>query len=349
MRLSPIIIGITAATAIAPLSIANAKKDMVLESIKAPTTISIDGIPDSTWDAATALKVKLKKLPYKPDNGYKGIKRTDVLIKSLYDDEYVYFLIQYDDPTKSIERFPWMKQADGSWKQSVNKDQTGHENTYYEDKFAVFWDINTDDFAEKGCNAACHRAKDGKIGGRKDKNPARKYTKEGQFIDMWHWKGVRTAAHNQLDDQYIDSNTDPKLNKGWGRKGDDKTGGGYINNIKNGQPAFVSANLSAKTLLIHENEKMPFTQDYSKTDRIPGLTGAPFQGSRGDIEVGSNWSEGVWTLEMKRKLVTAGFNAKTQDVQFDDMAKSYPFGVAVFDNSQINHVYHRGVLNMVFK
>ena len=52
---------------------------------------------------------------------------------------------------------------------------------------------------------------------------------------------------------------------------------------------------------------------------------------------------------MKRKLVTDGSNAKTQDVQFDDMSKTYPFGIAVFDNSQINHVYHRDVLNMVFK
>jgi hypothetical protein len=38
-----------------------------------------------------------------------------------------------------------------------------------------------------------------------------------------------------------------------------------------------------------------------------------------------------------------------QDVQFNDLNKAYSFGVSVFDNSQINHVYHNGVLNMVFK
>ena len=52
---------------------------------------------------------------------------------------------------------------------------------------------------------------------------------------------------------------------------------------------------------------------------------------------------------MKRKLVTTGENAETQDVQFNDLSQSYPFGVAVFDNSQINHIYHRGVLNLEFK
>ncbi|MBY6197248.1 ethylbenzene dehydrogenase-related protein [Vibrio hangzhouensis] len=332
-----------------PAGLAHAK-GTTLESSKAASEVSIDGQAEAVWDQAKPLTVKVNKLPYKPNNGYEGIKKTTVELKSLYDDEYIYFLVTYADPTNSIERFPWMKQTDGSWKQLVNKDSTGHENTYYEDKFAMYWDINAEGFAEKGCNAACHRAKDGMNAGRKDKNPARKYTKtEGEFIDMWHWKGVRTAVHNQLDDQYVDSNTDPEANSGWGRKGDSKTGGGYVNNIKDGQPAYVAANLTDETLLILDSEKLPFTADYDKTDRIPGLTGKPFTGSRGDIEVGAVWEDGVWTLEMKRKLVTTGENAETQDVQFKDLSKAYPFGVAVFDNSQINHIYHRGVLNLEFK
>lgn len=348
MRPSILTISTTIALAAVPVSFAQAK-NTTLESTKTSSEITIDGQVDAVWNDIKAAKIKLGKLPYKPNNGYEGIKKTTVEIKSLYDKEFIYFLISYKDPTKSIDRFPWVKQDDNSWKQMVNKDSTGHDNTYYEDKFAVFWDINADGFAEKGCNAACHRSKDGKIAGRDDKNPARKFTKEGQYLDMWHWKGVRTGAHGQLDDQYVDSNTDPKANKGWGRKGDDKTGGGYVNNIKDGQPAFVTPELTADTLLIHEAEKQPFTADFNASNRIPGLTGAPFTGSRGDVDVGAIWKDGVWTLEMKRKLVTTGSNAKTQDVQFNDMNKAYPFGVAVFDNSQINHVFHRGVMNLEFK
>ncbi len=67
------------------------------------------------------------------------------------------------------------------------------------------------------------------------------------------------------------------------------------------------------------------------------------------MEVGAVWDKGVWTLEMKRKLVTTGENADTQDVQFKELDKAYPFGVAVFDNSQINHIFHRGVVNLEFK
>ncbi|CAK1697645.1 ethylbenzene dehydrogenase [Vibrio crassostreae] len=349
MKYSIITLSTVAVLTIIPVSAVHAK-DKILESSKLTSNIVIDGNVDAVWEQAKPLTQKVNKLPYKPNNGYEGIKKTSVEMKSMYDSEYIYFLFTYADPTKSIDRFPWVKQEDGSWKQLKNKDDTGHDNTYYEDKFAVYWDINAEGFSEKGCNAACHRAKKGKNAGRDDKNPARKYTKqEGEFIDMWHWKGVRTAVHNQLDDQYVDSNTDPKQNKGWGRKGDSKTGGGYVNNVKDGQPAYVSDNLTNETLLILDSEKKPFTTDYNKLDRIPGLTGKPFTGSRGDIEVGAIWKAGVWTLEMKRKLVTTGENAETQDVQFNDLSQSYPFGVAVFDNSQINHIYHRGVLNLEFK
>ena len=57
----------------------------------------------------------------------------------------------------------------------------------------------------------------------------------------------------------------------------------------------------------------------------------------------------MWTLEIKRKLVTTGDKAKEQDVQFDDLKKTYYFGVSVFDNTQINHMYHEGVHQLTFK
>ncbi|MCP4326599.1 MAG: ethylbenzene dehydrogenase [Psychromonas sp.] len=324
-------------------------KTTTLQSLKVSSTITVDGIAETAWANAPSVKVKLKKLPYKPNNGYKGIKKTTVIMQSLYDDEYVYFLMTYKDPTYSMNRFPWEKQDDGSWKQLKNKDNTGHDNTYYEDKFAILWDINSDGFAKKGCNAACHRADNGEIDGIKSKSPARKFTKPGQTIDMWHWKGVRTNGNGQMDDQFINSNKDPKKNKGWGRKGDHKTGGGYVNNVDNKQPKFVSASLTNDSVVIFDSEKQPFAKDYDKTTRIPGIITQPFTGSRGDIVTVGVWKEGVWTLEVKRKLVTTGKNAKTQDVQFDDMEKIYPFGIAVFDNSQINHIFHRGVLNLTFK
>ncbi|MFV2082001.1 MAG: ethylbenzene dehydrogenase-related protein, partial [bacterium] len=84
-------------------------------------------------------------------------------------------------------------------------------------------------------------------------------------------------------------------------------------------------------------------------DVVPGIIITPFQGSRGDIEMRGNWDNGVWTVEIRRKLVTSGDKAKIQDVQFDDLSKEYNFGISVFDNSQINHVFAEDVLTLKFK
>ena len=135
---------------------------MDLVSVKADTAITLDAMAEKAWDKATALEVKLDQLPYEPNNGYDGIRETTVKIKSLYDDKYVYFYLQYADPTQSLERFPWIKQADGSWKQSKKKDSTGHDNTYYEDKLGMYWEINkVKGFKKKGCAVSCHLTEEG--------------------------------------------------------------------------------------------------------------------------------------------------------------------------------------------
>jgi len=320
-----------------------------LTSVRATQSIAIDGQAEAAWQKAPVLKIELDQTVYEPSNGYPGMPKTEVSLRSFYDDQYVYFLMEYADPTYSIDRFPWIRQADGSWKQRVNKDSTGHDNTYYEDKVAFFWNINAASFDKKGCAAACHRASGGKVNGIEDKSPGRKFTKPGETIDMWHWKGVRTNPNHQMDDQYVDSTNDPKQNKEWGRKGDHKTGGGYKDNIADGQPAFIAKDLSSKTAAIKDAEKIPFAAQYGGSDRIPGIVTAPFTGSRGDLEAFGHWQNGVWTLEIKRALVTKGEQAEQQDVQFRDLKAEYPFGVAVFDNSQINHIFHYGTYELKFE
>ena len=44
-----------------------------------------------------------------------------------------------------------------------------------------------------------------------------------------------------------------------------------------------------------------------------------------------------------------GEKAKEQDVQFDNLKKTYYFGVSIFDNTQINHVYREDVHRLIFK
>lgn len=323
-----------------------------LTSVKTSKAPTIDGKVDGAWSKAEALQIPVNKTPYKPNNGYKGIKKTTVSLKSLNDGEFIYFLVQYADPTKSLERFPWVKQGDGSWKQKVAKDSTGHDNTYYEDKFAMFWNINASGFNKRGCGVACHKARKGKVAGIKDKSPARKYVKKGEFIDMWHWKGVRTNPIGQVDDQYVDSVKDPKVNKNWGRHGDKKTGGGYTNNVSKDKSAPLwmnSKSMAEYKYMVVPSLKTDFVDNFKSGDVVPGISVSPFTGPRADITAKGVYADGKWTIEMKRKLVTTGEKSDEQDVQWSDLGKPYHFGVAVFDNSQINHVYHKGVYQMVFK
>ena len=58
-------------------------------------------------------------------------------------------------------------------------------------------------------------------------------------------------------------------------------------------------------------------------------------GSRGDIDAKGIFDPvaKTWTLELRRRLVTSD----EKDVQFDDLARKYKWGVAVFDNAQIEH------------
>ena len=50
--------------------------------------------------------------------------------------------------------------------------------------------------------------------------------------------------------------------------------------------------------------------------------------SMADVLTGANWKNGVWTLEITRKLVTPWGE---DDVQFDDLTKDYPFTTVMYN------------------
>lgn len=326
--------------------------DLKLESVKVSTPVSMDA-NDAVWAKAKEVVVPLTETPYKPD-GYKGMTKSTAVVKSVYDDKNIYIKYQYDDPTMSVDRQPWEKQADGSWKQLKAPDQTKHDNTYYEDKAAIYWNINTKGFDKKGCAIACHITKDGMNNAFPDDSAGRKYTRNaGETLDMWHWKGVRGGLpFNQTHDQFVDSTNDPKLNKDYGRKGDEQTTGGYKNNINEAKtgPAFMNKDPKDNAIgSIKDENKVPFVDTFKAGDRIPGPIVTKHDVSAGDIETSAVWKDGKWTMVFKRALVTTHPKSAEQDVQFNDLKKKYFFAVSAFDNSQINHVYHDGAIELSFK
>jgi hypothetical protein len=309
----------------------------VLVAKKAAAAPATDGTLDAAWNGAAPLTVKAlggKNLP----GG-----STEITMRALYSGDTVYFHMQYKDPTQSVKRAPWVKQPDGSWKQLADPaDKGGDNNTYYEDKMAMIWAINSPSFEARGCLAACHTG-EGKPYGNK-------YLPAGEKADIWHWKSVRTGSIGQIDDQWLDDTRyDKDKAPEAGRKSDPKTGGGYADNIndaKNGPKFALKGNTPAPPYWIVDSEKEPFDDSkYKAGDEVPGIVVAPFTGDRADIGVKSTWKDGTYTLVFWRKLVTGS----DFDVQFNDMKKAYAFGVAVFDNAQVRHAYVPGVLKLTFE
>jgi hypothetical protein len=315
-----------------------AQQKNLLVAKKVATAPALDGTLDEAWKGVSPLTVKVvggKNLP----GG-----STEVSLRSLYSGDTVYLYMQYKDPTNSVKRSPWVKQADGSWQQLNDPgDKGGDNNLYYEDKMAMLWNINSPAFETKGCMSACHTG-EGKPYGNK-------YTAAvGERLDMWHMKGVRTGSIGQVDDQYVDhTRYDKDKAPEAGRKSDPKTGGGYVDNVsddKKGPKFALKGNKAAPPYWIVDAEKEPFDDSkYKAGDEVPGIIVAPFTGDRGDIGAKVSWNDGVRTIVFWRKLATGS----EYDVQFSDLKKEYAFGVAVFDNAQVRHAYTPGVLKMVFE
>lgn len=319
----------------APLD-AQQKNVLVAKRVVAPPTL--DGMMEDSWKDAPPLTVKVlggRNLP----GG-----TTEVTLRALHTTDMVYFLAQYKDPTNSLRRSPWVKQADGSWQKLKDpNDKGGDNNLYYEDKFAMLWNISSPAFEQRGCLSACHTGEGKPYGNKYTGGP-------GERLDMWHWKGVRTGSVGQIDDQYVDSTRyDKEKSPEAGRKSDAKTGGGYADNVsddKKGPKFALKGNKPAPPYWILDAEKEALDDSkYKAGDEVPGIIVAPITGDRGDIAARHTWKDGLMTVEFSRKLVTGS----EFDIQFSNMKKEYAFGVAVFDNAQVRHAFGATVLKMVFE
>jgi hypothetical protein len=249
----------------------------------------------------------------------------------------LYMLIQYKDPTNSVRRMPYQKQADGSWKKLADpSDKGGDDNMYYEDKWAMLWPINeatAKQFDKEGCAMACHEGQ-GKPYGNKYTNMP------GQILDMWHMKGVRTGPNGLVHDQYTDDTRfDAKTAPNAGRKGD--PGPGEYANIPlvNGKPQFMNRDAkpanAGGTYYIKKGTEVAFDDTKFKAgDEVASIFIMSQAGSdAGDVATANSYANGMHTSVISRKLVTGS----KFDVQFADMSKRYAFGFAAFDNAQVRH------------
>lgn len=194
-------------------------KDLL--SVKVTTPPTIDGVIDPVWDKATKLSIT-PTVPEPGNNlftGYIG-EKINATMRSLYDDQYIYFLAEYDDNTQSLQVAPWYYNPTSKrWAQEGTArtfDANGSltRDGWGEDKIAMLWNIDhsTPKFETQTCYGSCHvftpytdYSTTPEVY-KSNASSGNHYTNGvNEKIDMWWgYMGRGIGLFNQMDDNYQD-------------------------------------------------------------------------------------------------------------------------------------------------
>ncbi|MBI5858219.1 MAG: hypothetical protein HZB42_11310 [Sphingobacteriales bacterium] len=189
----------------------NSSTDLV--SVKTTAAPTIDGTIDAMWANSSTLEFSTAVPEVTGDvfRGYTGNIIPSVKIRSAYDDNNIYFLVEWADPTQSLKRNPWyFDPVTKRWAQESGTygfTSSPYRPPFYEDKMAFLWNINNSvsGWNNGTCYKSCHTGLPAADGS------SRHYTNfPTEKIDMWHWKSVRGGvnAGNQIHDQ-VQNNSYP--------------------------------------------------------------------------------------------------------------------------------------------
>lgn len=195
----------------------NSSTDLV--SVKTTTPPTLDGTIDAMWDNATKISVS----PTVPDpgnglfTGYSG-QSYPVALRSMYDDQYIYFLAEVTDNAKNIKAAPWyFDPATSRWVKEPNAKTFNSSGVLTRegfgiDQFAMLWNIDnsTPKFVSQTCYASCHLftpyldysvtppVMKANASGNHYTNGA------SEKIDMWWAHPARGLMYGNMDDEYQD-------------------------------------------------------------------------------------------------------------------------------------------------
>ena len=347
-----------------------------LVSMKVTRAPTIDGTVDAMWANHPQLEFSTTVPEVTGDvfRGYTGNIIPSVRMKSAYDNENIYFLVQWADPTQSLTRNPWyFNPTTKRWAQekgTYDFTTTPIRQPFYEDKISFLWNINNSvqGWNNGTCYKSCHTGLPAADGS------SRHYTNyPTEKIDMWHWKSVRGGVNGgfQIHDQYQD-NSYPN-----GRKGDPgvdiyqnntqklaitgvtpetivdvpkfviptRTDYGWILNseVAKGDAKQVTAVDANGVLTLSGGGTVDpnVGTDYQRVGTgvgpkaIPGLTlNDAYTGSAGDITCKTSFTAGQGWTMEIKRALKTA--DPVYDIDFTSLQDQY-FGFAIFENSQIAH------------
>ena len=202
------------------LDVAQTNNSTDLIAIKTTTAPVMDGAIDAAWQNAT--KLNFQPIVPDPGNGLFAGYIGDVYkttIRCMYDDQYVYFLAEYNDNTKNTNVTPWyFDSTTKRWNQEGSSkayDVNGALTRvgFGEDKMAMLWNIDksTPKFISQTCYASCHIFSpymDYSVTPsvyKSNSNNGNHYTNGvNEKIDMWWGHLSKDLVFNQMDDNYQD-------------------------------------------------------------------------------------------------------------------------------------------------
>jgi hypothetical protein len=207
---------------------ANVNNQTDLISSKVSIEPTIDGKIDPLWNNAPKLKVQT--VVPNPGNylwaSYIG-KISDVTLRSVYDQQNIYFLVEWTAPEQSVLDRPWYyNPITRLWAREAALpvfDDNGFKirEAFNEDKLAFLWNINNSTYAfeSQTCYASCHMNSATVLGAAA--TGGNHWTNQiNERIDMWHYHLMKDAPYGQLSDEYQD--WAGGLNNSNGRKRDNQ-------------------------------------------------------------------------------------------------------------------------------
>lgn len=192
----------------------------VLTSIKVTAAPTMDGTIEAAWDNAQKLQIA----PTVPDPGnglfagYIG-EMYPGTVRSMYDDQNIYFLVEVQDKDKNIKSSPWYfnpttsRWARESTSRSFDANGVMTRTGFGEDKLAFLWNVNnsTAKFTAQTCYASCHvftpylDYSTNPAVQKSNANSGNHYTNgSNEKIDMWWLHPNRGFAFGSMDDNYQD-------------------------------------------------------------------------------------------------------------------------------------------------
>jgi hypothetical protein len=171
-----------------------------LVSLKVSTPPTIDGTVDAMWSSCQPLNISTEVPEVTGDvfRGYTGNIIPSITLRSAYDNDTIYFLAEWADPTESLKRQPWyFEPVTKLWGQESGAptfSATGSitRAPFYEDKMAMLWNVNNSvtGWNNGTCYKSCHTGLPATDGS------SRHFTNfPSERIDMWHWKSVRGGVN----------------------------------------------------------------------------------------------------------------------------------------------------------